>query len=422
MEKQESGGAAGSLTQESPGGATREVPGGITGVAAGAGLPSGVVAPPCSGRPGTVSRGLVSSLCSGVVAAPGSRPKQPPGEVVGHSLASGTYPGGFNAPIPGTCAAGTSDLGSKGSGVHNSECSPRSGSTSLHPHKPYKDLPHNILKTSNHTLIQKPSSADRKKSQHWDEMNIMTTYHPADKDYGFMKVDEPSTPYHRLSPQASDEPSLTVTPEALRERFATMDNFYPKVLQHPDNRSSGSSDNFSKTHSSGFERHRKTHYNEGKFLSPQKNQPSGNNKKSNGGSGSLGSGGRGAMLAPEARPVGRGWAGGLARGVKDKIGLATRSHIQEAEESSTFRNQSPAPAIIVSDKEADLQRKEYYSKGRYLRCCSHPELEEDTEDEQQDSDSSTSLRWASESSIGTEVRSLDHRGSPLRDHRPSRTP
>ncbi|XP_006761763.2 PREDICTED: protein phosphatase inhibitor 2 isoform X2 [Myotis davidii] len=277
--------------------------------------------------------------------------------------------------------------------MHNSECSPRSGSTSLHAHKPYKDLPHNILKTSNHTLIQKPPSADRKKSQHWDEMNIMTTYHPADKDYGFMKVDEPSTPYHRLSPQASDESSLMVTPEALRERFATMDNFYPKVLQHPDNRSSGSSDNFSKTYSSGFERHRKTHYNEGKFLKAQKNQPSGN-KKSSGGSESLGSGGQGVMLGPESRPVERGRAGGLARGVKDKIGLVTRNHIQEAEDASTFRNQTPAPAIVVSDKAADLQRKEYYSKGRYLRCCSHPELEEDTEDEQQDSDSdsSTSLR------------------------------
>lgn len=255
MERREAPGAAGGLRGESPGAAPKGVPERVGAEAADAGPPSGVVPSqgsgpsPHSGEIVTCASG--SSRPTGGVAVLGSGPHWPPGEVASLSAGSGAHPDGLPAPFPEASVCGTCSPGSGGSGVYSWECSPsRSGSTCLNLHKPCEDWPRSILKTSTTILMQKSLSADKKKAQRWDEMNILATYHPADKDYGFMKVDEPSTPYHRLQDSDEDMPgavSHTVTPQALAERFATMDNFYPKVLRYRNKRSSESSDIFSKT-------------------------------------------------------------------------------------------------------------------------------------------------------------------------------
>lgn len=110
-----------------------------------------------------------------------------------------------------------------------------------------------------------------KKSQKWDEMNILTTYHPADKDYGLMKIDEPNTPYHNMIGDDEDaysdsEGNEVMTPDILAKKLAAAEGSEPKYRTR-EQESGGEEDNDlspeEREKKRQFEMKRKLHYNEG---------------------------------------------------------------------------------------------------------------------------------------------------------------
>ncbi|KAM3618894.1 uncharacterized protein V6R79_000023 [Siganus canaliculatus] len=118
----------------------------------------------------------------------------------------------------------------------------------------------------------------QKKSQKWDEMNILATYHPADKDYGLMKIDEPSTPYNRMVGDDDDEGALSdsdshggLAADDLASKLVAAEGAEPRFMKEEEEEEEEESseeeeeelspeEQAKKKH---FQMMRKMHYNEG---------------------------------------------------------------------------------------------------------------------------------------------------------------
>ncbi|XP_059587261.1 protein phosphatase inhibitor 2 isoform X1 [Alligator mississippiensis] len=122
--------------------------------------------------------------------------------------------------------------------------------------------------------------AHGKKSQKWDEMNILATYHPAGKDYGLMKIDEPSTPYHSMVGEDEDavsdsESNEPLTADLLAEKLAAAaEGKGPKILAKQEESSEEEEEEEEeedltpeeREKRKQFEMKRKMHYNEGRNI------------------------------------------------------------------------------------------------------------------------------------------------------------
>ncbi|XP_055378776.1 protein phosphatase inhibitor 2 [Condylostylus longicornis] len=116
-----------------------------------------------------------------------------------------------------------------------------------------------ILKTS--SSFDKHSGASHRKSAKFDEINVLQTYHPPDKDYGHMKIEEPKTPYNYVDPDEASGDQLDA--ELLAKKLAEAANTRTSSFEVEES----SDEDLNETEEEKvrrieFEKRRKAHYNE----------------------------------------------------------------------------------------------------------------------------------------------------------------
>ncbi|XP_045852502.1 protein phosphatase inhibitor 2 family member C [Meles meles] len=144
-------------------------------------------------------------------------------------------------------------------------------------HRPIKGILKNKSSTGSSVAASAQQSGgtiqevQRKKSQKWDESNILATHRPAYRDYDFMKINEPSSPHFSLQDDGEDpvndsEAKEAMTPDNLAKKFAASGTSeWNCQLGEPESDGAHSSkillDKQEKQRQ--FEMKRKLHYNEG---------------------------------------------------------------------------------------------------------------------------------------------------------------
>lgn len=128
----------------------------------------------------------------------------------------------------------------------------------------------NLSKAPRRGILKQSTSFEQRgedkclKEPHFDESNIQATLHPPDKDYGFMKIDEPKTPFEAYESDGDDQEGLDAN--LLAAKIAAEGNKGPRPRRisepsaDPEDLQLLSPEERDKRKS--FEVKRKKHYNE----------------------------------------------------------------------------------------------------------------------------------------------------------------
>jgi len=138
-----------------------------------------------------------------------------------------------------------------------------SASSSNHSESPDAKKPcvKGILKSSSFDK-QFGAGGSNRKSAKFDELNVLQTYHPPNKDYGHMKVDEPKTPYNYVDPALAEADELDAN--ELAEKLKVAQEVVRRASIHCEDSSDDDQPETEeeKAKRIEFENRRKLHYNE----------------------------------------------------------------------------------------------------------------------------------------------------------------